>query len=70
MSKKCTVDIQQHIVKIFYMGVCLFDGGFLVFDASFNNMPVLLVEETRENHPPVRKSLTNFITSCCTPHPD
>jgi len=48
----------------------LFDGGFLVFNASFNNMPVLLEEETGENHPPVRKSLTNFITSCCTPHPD
>ena len=48
MSEKC-VDIQQHIVKIFYMGFCLFDGGFLVFNATFNNISVLLVEETREN---------------------
>ena len=32
----------------------LFDGGFLVFNATFNNISVLLVEKT--------KSLTNFIT--------
>jgi hypothetical protein len=27
----------------------LFDGGFLVFNATFNNISVLLVEETSEN---------------------
>jgi hypothetical protein len=31
-----------------------FNGGFLVFNATFNNISVLLVEKT--------KSLTNFIT--------
>ena len=44
------VDIQLHIVKIFYMGFCLFVWWwFLVFNATFNNISVLLVEETREN---------------------
>jgi hypothetical protein len=29
--------------------VCLFDGGFLVLNATFNNISVSLVEQTREN---------------------
>ena len=48
---------------------CIY-GWFMVFNAIFNNISVmswrlaLLVEETVENHRPV-KSLTIFITSCC-----
>jgi hypothetical protein len=50
MSERCrytTVD-SQNILHGFLF-VCLFDGGFLVFNATFNNISVLLVEETREN---------------------
>ena len=50
MSERCrytTVD-SQNILHGFLF-VCLFDGRFLVFNATFNNISVLLVEETREN---------------------
>jgi len=51
----------------------------MVFNATFNNISaiswwsVLFVEETGgpgENHTPVASHKTNFITQCCTPHPD
>ena len=40
--------------------------GIMVFNVTFNNMSVLLVEGTGENHRSIcRKSLTNSITSSC-----
>jgi hypothetical protein len=50
MSEKCryTTVHSQNILHGFLF-VCLLDGGFLVFNATFNNISVLLVEETREN---------------------
>jgi hypothetical protein len=50
MSERCryTTVHSQNILHGFLF-VCLFDGGFLVFNATFNNISVLLVEETREN---------------------
>ena len=48
MSEKCRYTTAQS--KYFtWVFVCLFDGGFLVFNATFNNISVLLIEETREN---------------------
>ena len=44
---------------------------FMVFNATFNNISVilwqsvLLVEKTWRKSPTCRKSLTNFITQCC-----
>ena len=61
-------------LKFVYLFVCL-----MVCNATFTNISViswqsvLLVEETGgpgESHRPVAKSLTNFITLCCTPRPD
>jgi len=52
--------------------------SFMVFNATFNNISViswrsvLLVEETGGpgiKAPTCRKSLTNFITKCCTHRP-
>ena len=62
MSEKCryTTAHSQNILH-----GCLFDGGFLVFNATFNNISVLLVEETRENQ--VTDKLYHI---CCTPHPE
>ena len=50
--------------------------GFMVFNATFNSISwrsVLLVKktaETRKKPPTCHKSLTNFITYCCTPRPE
>ena len=37
----------------------------MVFNATFNNISVLLVEKTWRKSPTCRKSLTNFITQYC-----
>ena len=64
----------MYIINVVSLFICL-----MVFNDTFNNISViswqsvLLVEETggRQRKPlTCRKSLTNFITQCCTPLPD
>jgi hypothetical protein len=70
---------ETNVSRLSYVSMMVTMGLFvclMVFNTTFNNISViswrsvLLVEETGRKPPTCRKSLTDFITYCCTPCPE